>query len=108
MIFHFSKNSLNTTPTAPASLLKFDGGQVLGLHHRFELADVVGVSGNKFDCVHTALGSRRTSWGLNEYSSQRLQNIVERSETHSLKASYAEMGSTFEIFEQDEYAEDDE
>jgi hypothetical protein len=46
--------------------------------------------------------------GLNEYSSQRLQNIVERSETHSLKASYAEMGSTFEIFEQDEYAEDDE
>jgi hypothetical protein len=36
---------------------------VLGLHHRFKLADVVGVSDNEFDGVHTALGSRRTSWG---------------------------------------------
>jgi hypothetical protein len=41
----------------------FDGWQVLGLHHRFKLADVVGVSDNEFDGVHTALGSRRTSWG---------------------------------------------
>ena len=30
----------------------FDGGQVLGLHHRFKLADVVGVSDNEFDCVY--------------------------------------------------------
>ena len=41
----------------------FDGGQVPGLHHSFKLADVVGVSDNEFDGVHTALGSRRTSWG---------------------------------------------
>ena len=30
----------------------FDGGQVLGLHHRFKLADVVRVSDYEFDCVH--------------------------------------------------------
>ena len=34
----------------------FDGGHVLGLHHRFKLADVVGVSDNEFDGVHCVCG----------------------------------------------------
>ena len=42
----------------------FDGGQVLGLHHRFKLADVVWVSDNKFDGVHVVgLWTQCIVWG---------------------------------------------